>query len=158
MVNRSNSEMLRGFCDRQTDRKWLISFTDFYGHNVWLHMACGCWWTFFSRYFIWGKDARVKGKPSKKKCGFFPHLLWTLPHGGKNPHFLFFSSAHFGRTLESTLSVTHVMLWWWPLLNWDICLNIFVLICLNFFVKNCANILVKNCANIFGQKLCKYFW
>ena len=41
--------------------------------------------------------------------------------------FFIFSSAHFGRTLESTLSVMVVMLWW-PLLNWDICLNIFFLI------------------------------
>ena len=48
-----------------------------------------------------------------------------------------FSSAHFGRTLESTLSVRHVMLW--TLLNWVICLNIFVLICLNIFVKNYPN-------------------
>ena len=58
-----------------------------------------------------------------------------------------FSSAHFRRTLESTLSVRHGMM---TLLNKVICLNIFVLICLNIFVKNCPN--------IFGQKLCKYFW
>ena len=60
----------------------------------------------------------------------------------------FFSSAHFGRTLEPTLSVSDVMIM--TLLIWVICPNIFVLICLNIFVKNCAN--------IFGQKLCKYFW
>ena len=66
-----------------------------------------------------------------------------------------FSSAHFGRTLESTLSVSDVMIM--TLLIWVICPNIFVLICLNIFVKNCANIFDQNCANIFGQKLCKYF-
>ena len=60
---------------------------------------------------------------------------------------LLFSSAHFGRTLESTLSVSDVMMA--PLLNWVICLNIFVLICLNIFVKKYPNIFVKNCPNIF---------
>ena len=41
---------------------------------------------------------------------------------------IIFSSAHFGRTLESTLSVTHVMMMMAPLLNWVICPNIFILI------------------------------
>ena len=66
-----------------------------------------------------------------------------------------FSSAHFGRTLEYTLSVRVVMT---PLLNWVICPNIFVLICLNILSKIVQIFLVKNCVFVFGQKLCKYFW
>ena len=61
--------------------------------------------------------------------------------------FSIFSSAHFGRTLESTLSVTVVMLWW-PLLNWDICLNIFVLI-VQIFLSKIVQIFLSKIVQIF---------
>ena len=82
-----------------------------------------------------------------------------------------FSSAHFGRTLESTLSVSDGMMtfthlgylskYFCPYLSkyfcQKLCKYFWSKIVQIFLVKNCANIFGQNCANIFGQKLCKYF-
>ena len=75
----------------------------------------------------------------------------------------FFSSAHFGRTLESTLSVRVVMMtftqlgylskYFCPYLSKYFCQKL----CKYFWSKIMQIFLDKNCANIFGQKLCKYF-
>ena len=83
-----------------------------------------------------------------------------------------FSSAHFGRTLESTLSVTDVMMtftqlgylskYFCPYLSKYFCPYLskyfFQKLCNYFWSKIVQIFLIKNCANILGQKLCKYIW